>query len=59
MAKKKILSEKEQIILGFEKRIKHKKKQLAATRSFHRQVEKDLEAKIRRDEIQLKALKKK
>ena len=55
---KKVLSEKEQMIENLGKRIKFKKDNLAKTRKFHREVEKELALKIQRDQIQLTALKK-
>ena len=58
MAKaKKVLTEREQLIVGFTKRVKHKNQQLAKTRKFHRDVEAGLVRKIKLDEMQLKALK--
>lgn len=54
----KVLSEKQMLIRGFEKRIKHKTQQLAKTRKFHREVEAGLVRKIKLDQMQLKALKK-
>lgn len=59
MKKEPKLSEKDQLILGYEKRIKHKKKQLSKTIKFHRGVEKELARKLKLDQIQLSALKKK
>lgn len=58
MKAKKELSERDKLIQGFENRIKHKTKQLAKTRKFHREVEATLMRKIRLDEMQLRGLKK-
>lgn len=52
------LSEKQQLIKGWENRIKHHVKQLADTKKFNRSVELELEKKIRQERIQLAALKK-
>jgi hypothetical protein len=58
VAEKKEPTEREQLIAGYEKRIKHKKDQLTKTRAFHKEVEAGLQKKIKLDEIQLSALKK-
>jgi len=57
--KKKQLSDVEKLVLGWEKRIKFHKDQLAKTKKFHREVEKGIEKKIALEQLQLKALKKK
>lgn len=56
--RKKALTEKEQMIVGLTKRLKFKKENLAKTKKFHREVERELAGKIKRDQIQLTALKK-
>lgn len=58
MTAKKALSEKEQVIKGWEARIKHHRQQLAKTKSFNRASEAALEKKIRMEVIQLKGIKK-
>jgi len=55
---KKQLSETDQLIAGYEKRIKFKKAQLVKTKKFNRESEAKLEKKIKLEELQLKALKK-
>lgn len=55
---KKELSEKEQLIKGWENRIKHQKAQLAKTRKFHREEEARIAKRVRQSEMQLRALKK-
>ena len=55
---KKELSDKQKLIAGWENRIKHHLKQLAATRKFHREVEAGLVKKIKLERMQLNAIKK-
>lgn len=55
---KKPLTEKQQLISGWEKRIRHQKQQLAKTRKFHREVEAGIQKRIRASEFTLRALKK-
>lgn len=54
---KKLVSEKDLLIERISKRIKFKRQNLVKTKKFHREVERDLEKKIRLEVIQLKALK--
>ena len=56
---KKTPSEREMMVARFESRIKFKKQQLSKTKKFHREVEADLSKKIRLDQMQLDALRKK
>lgn len=58
MKKEEKLTDRQKLMVGYLKRIKHRKKQLSDTRKFHRQVEEDILRKIKLDEIQLSALKK-
>lgn len=57
MATKKVVSERQVLIQRFEKRIKAKRKNLVATKKFHRVVESEIERKIRLEVMQLNALK--
>lgn len=59
MTTTKPLSEKAQLIKGWENRIKHHQKQLAKTKDFHRSEEAKLEAKIKMERTMLSALKRK
>lgn len=52
------VSDRERLIQGWEKRIKHHQKQLAETKKFHRGVEAELVKKIKLEQMQLAALRK-
>lgn len=54
--KAKVLSDREKLIQGWEKRIKHHKAQLGKTRKFHREVENGILKKIKLEELQLSSL---
>lgn len=54
----KALTEKQQLIRGWEKRIKYHEKQLAETKKFHKEVEAKIVKKIKLERMQLNALKK-
>lgn len=54
----KALTDKEQLIKGYENRIKMHLKQLAAFRVDHKKIEAGMEQKIRREKITLSRLKK-
>ena len=56
--KNKILTDKEKLILGWEKRIKFHQQQLIKTRKFNRGIENGISKKIKLEQFQLKAIKK-
>lgn len=55
---KKNLSERQQLIKGWESRVKFFVKKLATTKAFHRKVESEIMKKTRQAKLQLQALKK-